>query len=947
MHAQVASGGARLLERESELTLIEDRIGAATQARGSLLLIEGPAGIGKTELVDAARERAVAAGMEVLTARGGELERSLGLGIVRQLFEARLAASTPAERRELLADAASLAASALGSELVTHSPAPPSSPLGNPAASVHHGLYWLTANLAEGSPLLLSIDDLQWGDPSSVRWLIYLARRLADLRVLVVAAWRDGEPGVDPVLLAALRSEAEGGVVRPAELSDTAGSELIRRQLGDEAEPSFCAACHRVTGGNPFLLSELIDAIGADGIPPVAASIQRIEELGPEAIWISIMLRLARLPAGAEPLARSVAILGSEAEPRRATALAGLDQSTAAEVADALRAASILAAGRPLRFAHPLIRTAAYDQIPEAERALGHARAARALSDDGAPFDEVAAQLLQAEPAAQAWVVEALRVAASDAIARGTPDAAVGYLRRGLQEPPSTELRTDLIRDLLDAGVRAADVSVFEGISEDPVGELTRDPASTLASARLLGPWLAATVSLDEATELAKRAIVIANEAGDHRLAIQLELQLLSVVQIRPDEALDRLERYADRIEPGTPEERTWLAMRAWWCHFAGGPASESAQLARRALDGGLLLQEQPETPLVGQLILVLLRADQLDEAELWIERVLDHARQRGSITSFIGAGSTIAQLAHQRGDVAAASAEARTHLEMSRDHGLTIVGPLYSAWLVDALVERAELAEADRQLAAGGLAGELPDHYWVTPVRFSRARLRLAQGRTQEALEDLRALLRFTNDTWPAIYPIASTIALASRDQDPKEARRLAEWEMERAREWDTPRAIGVALRALGLIEGGERGIELLREAALTLGSSPARLEQARALSDLGGALRRANHRSEAREVLKQAVEAASRCGAVAIERQAREELAATGAKPRRVMLSGVESLTPSELRVARMAAQGMENKEIAQALFVTPKTVETHLGHAYRKLDISSRKDLPEALR
>ena len=105
------------------------------------------------------------------------------------------------------------------------------------------------------------------------------------------------------------------------------------------------------------------------------------------------------------------------------------------------------------------------------------------------------------------------------------------------------------------------------------------------------------------------------------------------------------------------------------------------------------------------------------------------------------------------------------------------------------------------------------------------------------DALEDLRALLRFTDDTWPAIYPIASTIALASRNEDPKEARRLAEWEMERARDWDTPRAVGVALRALGLIEGGEQGIELLREAVATLESSPARLERARALADLGAA--------------------------------------------------------------------------------------------------------------
>ena len=147
-------------------------------------------------------------------------------------------------------------------------------------------------------------------------------------------------------------------------------------------------------------------------------------------------------------------------------------------------------------------------------------------------------------------------------------------------------------------------------------------------------------------------------------------------------------------------------------------------------------------------------------------------------------------------------------------------------------------------------------------------------------------------------------------------------------------------------MIEGGETGIELLRESSELLRSSPARLELARSLTDLGSALRRANQRTDAREPLREALEIAHRCGASPLAERAREELSATGAKPRRVMLTGLESLTPSELRVAKLAAAGLGNREVAQELYISVKTVETHLGSAYRKLDISSRRELPRAL-
>ena len=150
----------------------------------------------------------------------------------------------------------------------------------------------------------------------------------------------------------------------------------------------------------------------------------------------------------------------------------------------------------------------------------------------------------------------------------------------------------------------------------------------------------------------------------------------------------------------------------------------------------------------------------------------------------------------------------------------------------------------------------------------------------------------------------------------------------------------MGVSLRALGLVEGGQAGELLLREAVEVLADSPARLEHARALVDLGALLRRGNSRSEARKLLRQGVELAHRCGATALVARGNDELAATGAHPRTVLLSGLDALTASERRVAQMAAEDMSNKEIAQALFVTVKTVEQHLGRVYRKLDIGSRQ-------
>jgi DNA-binding CsgD family transcriptional regulator len=238
---------------------------------------------------------------------------------------------------------------------------------------------------------------------------------------------------------------------------------------------------------------------------------------------------------------------------------------------------------------------------------------------------------------------------------------------------------------------------------------------------------------------------------------------------------------------------------------------------------------------------------------------------------------------------------------------------------------------------------GSRPEaRFWHT-----RARVRLARGDSQAAIADLRACQ--AQESWfrnPNVLAWRSTLALALPASSREEALALVEVELNQARKIGQPRAIGVALRARGLLCTGEEQISLLTQAVTALEACPSPLELARALGDLGAAHRRASRRGEARPLLARALDLAASCGARMLAARAREELVTAGARPRRERLSGVDALTASERRVAQMAAAGMTNREIAQALFVTIKAVALHLTHVYEKLDITGRAGLPAAL-
>jgi ATP/maltotriose-dependent transcriptional regulator MalT len=277
-------------------------------------------------------------------------------------------------------------------------------------------------------------------------------------------------------------------------------------------------------------------------------------------------------------------------------------------------------------------------------------------------------------------------------------------------------------------------------------------------------------------------------------------------------------------------------------------------------------------------------------------------------------------------------------------------LAPVTVAFLVEALIERGDLETARQELAERDFDRELPLAWATTPVLLARGRLHAAAGDHAAAVEDLLATgerCASWNVVNPAMVPWRSSAAMSmARMGQTDHALDLADEELELARRWGAPRAIGVALRAAGIAHGDTDGLSLLREAVAVLESSSAPLEHAHARTELGAALRRAGHRTEAREQLRHGLDLAHRLGGLRVADRARQELAIVGARPRRDALRGRDALTPSELRVAESAAAGRTNRQIAEDLFLTLRTIETHLTNSYMKLEITSRRQLAAAL-
>lgn len=930
-----------LLERETELAEIAAALDQARAGGGAALTVEGPAGIGKTRLLAEIRARAALDDALLLEARGVEIERSFAFGVVRQLLEPAMAELSPTDREDVLVGAAGLARPLLA---LGKGESEPSTSIRDSFPLVH-GAYWLCANLAERGPLILVVDDAHLADRESLLWLAYVARRLGGLRVLLAVSVRLNEPDSSAAELDAVRAAPEARVLRPSPLSHVASSALVRDVLPTNPEETLCRACHDATGGNPFLLSELAAELAGGTLEPVAEAIRQIETALPERVRSSVVARLARLGSAARALVRAAAILGEDVELRHAVSVARLEGDGGAEAADELVAAGFLTADGPLRFTHPLVRTAVYLGVASAQRAESHRRTAAVLFADGAAPERIAAHLLETEPDADRWSAAQLRDAGQRARERGAAKSAVSYFARALAEPPSAELRPELLRELGAAEVRTGADAGIEHLQA--ALETTSGPRSRAEVAQELALALTTFGRTSEALETLQAAIDMLGEA-DRELALLLEGDLLGYAQLdlsTYDLVTRRLGGRQDESVAATPGERVLLAYRSAAHALAGGTAGEAGEIAERALGSGRLLEEQTaDAPTFYTAVHVLIDAERFDVVDGALDQALADARRRGSVLGFAIASTQRSNADYLRGRLDEAEVEGRAGLEAGVEAGWQVGLPMTVSGLIDVLVERGELDEAGKLLDEAGMSGEPPELLAFDWLLFSRGRLHLATGAVERGLADLFELGdRHARRSLPLFRTPWRTVVVAPLVARGERERGLSIAEEEVAFTIGAGRNHGMALRALGVATGGERGLEQMRQAAELLGDSPARLEHARTLVDLGAALRRANHRSEARQQLDDGRSLAERCGAHALSERAREELGALGVRTRRGAVSGVSALTPSERRVARMAAEGMSNPQIAQALFVTRKTIEKHLGSAYSKLDIPSRDLLP----
>jgi DNA-binding CsgD family transcriptional regulator len=910
-----------LVERQNELRAISASIASAADGRGNVVLLEGAPGVGKTALVEAAAELAGQDGMRVLRGAGAELERDLGWEVARSMLAGQVGDGS-------LTGAAAGAAGLFG--------AGGEPDLGGDALGrILHGLYWLVSDLAARQPLLIAVDDVHWADPPSARWLAHLAARIADLPVLLLLASR---PEQETRLWSQIAASEPSAVLTLAPLSQAGTRAQVAARFGP-AQDRLADACHEASGGNPFFLSELLRSLEAEPeLPPPEA----IRTLRPDSIRRAVLLRLGQLGESARQLCFAVALLGHRATVELAGELAGLGPEPAVEAADALRAADVIRLAPGPEFVHPLVLGVVRGEIPPAQAAAWHLRASELLAARGAAPPELAPHLLASEPRARAKTVRALREAAASVLALGAPETAAGYLRRALAEPPPDAERVDVLLELGRAeaalGAPEAPGRLREALA------IAADPVKRGEVVLVLAAQLAVGGDVAAAAEMCQSA---ANDLSEAARELRLQLLAMGIMAAGQDLFASvpdpRDMPFAD-LAGDTPGERLLLAAVA--TSRTGSRPSPSGELyarASRALGGGRLLADvgADSVPFWYAQSSIMF-AERYAEAETLVEAALADSRRRGSPRGFGHCMCFSSPLQLRLGHLVEAEEEARRALEIFAPEPL--IGAYARSFLAEALIERGELTEARAVLDQVQLTS-LPPVAGFALLRGCDARLRRLQGDAPSAAEQMGIVGDQLGEISPAFWPWRAEAALALKASgDDDRARELAAEEVGRGEAIGSRWVQAYALYALALAEDSLEPLE--RAEALTR-YQPIALERARVLAELGAALRRRKRTREAAPALQEALELADRCGALPIAERAREELRiATGAKPRRARRSGPDALTPSELRVCQLAARGHSNRDIAQTLFVSLRTVETHLTHAYQKLDISSRQQLATAL-
>ncbi|MFJ8589252.1 AAA family ATPase [Streptomyces sp. NPDC093595] len=910
-----------LIERDEAFSTAAAAAAAARAGSGRWLLLAAPAGMGRTAVLDAIvrREARHAAGaMGIRFARCAPEETAFPYGLVRQLF----------------------------TEDETVPFAAPAEP-GEPGEQrVFHRLVSRLGRSAAERPVLLAVDDLHHADAASRRWIGYLARRLSRLPVLLVLT--ECLDQSDPTPL----PSATGTSVRLRSLGAQAVLRVARAGgLGEEQ----ARTCVEAGAGSPALVRALIADLGDGRLSPHPSGPARSRYREAITGW----LRHRADPRSRHVcLALAVAAVGeAPAGPRLLDQLADLCPDRRPP-----SAGSVLRLGRLLR--HPLAREAVLAAAEPGEAAALHERIARLLDEGGAPGAAVAARLLHVDRPGEEWMTHSLAEAAEEAARGGRVTEATAYLRHALSAPLPPGRRAPLT---LRLGALELPHSAAAGIRRLRTGVgLHTDVRERAAAAPALGAALVA----GGRTDTALRVLHQASRGTDDDELVHVLQTLTALISSHDAVAWRSAVVRLRALAPTAPATIEPLVCGLITEYEAGAGLCSAADVLQRVRPRlAAPVDPRLRTAWLGSAATLLQWADRLREARALADSCLPAPPTPPDLTD---AGvqcllSVRAEAALWEGDFARVIAQNASLVEASAGQGVRM--PHLVAMVATARLETGRSAEARRLLAAPALSG--PDSSWEwNELSHARALLHAADGNWQAALDDHLACGE-GQSARDFVSPVATPwrsgaafalVRLGRREQ----ARELAEEELRHARSWGTPRTVGRALRARAAAVGGRRALESLAEATELLRSSPAPVELAETLIDLGRARIEAGNGRRGRDELREAHATALRLAVADPEpgtgqgagpltgraltgrllALAEEALRAAGARSRPRATTGCHALTAAERRIVELAAGGHTNAQISAALHLARRTVETHLTSAYRKLQVTRRTQLAGAL-
>ncbi|WP_367127727.1 AAA family ATPase [Saccharothrix sp. HUAS TT1] len=897
---RAAGRGGRLLGRERECASARGRVEAVEVGVRQLLMIRGDEGVGKSRLLDEVLDTAVVpAGTTILRARCDPELRNVSYGVARDLLGC------------------------------------PSGLPGQPdAPAIMHYLYRRAADLMASGPLVLAVDDLHWSDEDSLDWLGYLIRRSWHRPLCLALTART--PLIRPITV--LRGAFLGAGTTTIDLGPLptdAVDRLVTEALGDSVDEGVLTEVRRLSGGNSLLLTRLLARL-ADGSAPA---------VGVEVVITSVVdWLLAQRPQVAR-VARAIAVLET-GDPDLVAALSGVPTRAVSGAADLLRSAGLLVPGGD-GFVHDLVREAVLTGLSGSRVVHMRTRAARLLNDAGRPAEVVASHLLRLPAPDKPWMRAVLRAAADDSARRGAPRAAARFLLPLVDAMPGdAALRAGLAGLLAHDDPSSALRHLDRALADAP------DPRLRARIAVQHGKTALALQRSPDATRVLETALDALVEAAgptpsreDRELLHHVRASLfMSAVDEKSTvrQARDRVLRLGEPAG-GTPAERQLLAVLAVSDAIAGHPVERAVRRAERAL----LLDEAAcggWTALASAFVLDL--ADDTAAAVTAVDRLVTRSRAEGAAWAHRVALGTRATLLCGAGNFTSAGVDARLALKSSR-HRTRRSHPVQPAvTLAHVLVREGAARRAADLLAAvehPGLDDLLFDGHLF---RMARASARAELGDAEGALADLSwcgRSLAGAGVANPVFAPWWAEAALLLADQGrTAEAEAHVEHGERLTANWDVPRARGLVLLTRAAVEKGSTAVESMTEAVRVLEASSARYDLQRAEHRLGSALLRRGDTREAREHLRRAADLATLCGAPVAAARARALLLKAGGRMRNLTGNRADILTDSERRVARLAVGGATNREIAEALFVTARTVEVHLTSAYRKLGITGRAEL-----